>query len=252
MRPDHTENAASRKLVRANRQLTKRNQALTEQHALQDRRLRTSAHDLRNMLSAVRGYADLLEIHLDRGLSPVGQLGVIRNIRQAAHHMLALVEDLQTESSEICRHPTDLIALARNSVEQLQGLAHRAGIQLEFWPEEDLQPVALDAHKLHQMLDNLLGNALKFSPPGSLVSLSIRCVGDQVVVEVRDNGPGMAGARLPASGAPFPVGRGRGGLGLHIVKRIVEAHRGTIEVLSEPGQGSLFRIALPVKASDEP
>ncbi len=106
------------------------------------------------------------------------------------------------------------------------------------------------------MLDNLLSNAIKFSPPGGVIALSLRAEGGELMIDVTDQGPGIAAVDQPHVFEPFYQGRVESlgpvkgsGLGLSIVKEYVMAHGGSAEIIAEPGaSGSHFRVKLPLKA----
>jgi two-component system sensor histidine kinase GlrK len=113
-----------------------------------------------------------------------------------------------------------------------------------------------DAAKIRVVLDNLLSNAIKFSPPGGVITMSLRTEGGELVVDVTDQGPGIAPADRPHVFEPFYQGRVESlgpvkgsGLGLSIVREYVMAHGGSAEIIAKPGaSGSHFRVKLPLKA----
>ena len=105
------------------------------------------------------------------------------------------------------------------------------------------------------MLNNLIGNAMKFSPPGSRVLVSATSAADTITISVADQGPGIPASDLPNLFKPFTratalgtAGEKSTGLGLAIVRKIVEAHGGRIWVKSEPGKGATFFVSLPITA----
>jgi signal transduction histidine kinase len=116
-----------------------------------------------------------------------------------------------------------------------------------------------DEARLEQVVANLLSNAVKYSPDGGLVEVIVRRDGSQAVLDVIDRGMGVPEAErdrlfAPFSRAPSAVDTGieGTGLGLYISRRIVEAHRGSIKLHATPGGGTTFRVALPVRRTDEP
>src|SRR5439155_4216322 len=115
----------------------------------------------------------------------------------------------------------------------------------------DPVPVVADVHRVRQVVDNLLTNAVKYAP-GSAGRVEARSEGETVSLIVADQGPGMSTEHAARAFEPFyqgsaPVNRGAGGvgLGLHIARRIVEAHGGSIRIDSRPGQGTTIRLVLP-------
>jgi signal transduction histidine kinase len=162
-----------------------------------------------------------------------------------------LLEVAKVEAGELeldlQRH--ELRALVETTVRMFESASpeHRLETDLPAQPLE----LCCDALRIEQVLNNLVGNAIKYSPQGGPVRIAARAERDQVVLEVVDRGIGIAPETLPSLFEPFRRGEHRGdgipgaGLGLFVVRRIVDAHRGTIEVQSTPGQGSLFRVRLP-------
>ncbi len=117
--------------------------------------------------------------------------------------------------------------------------------------------VSLDAGRIEQVLNNLIGNAMKFAAPGSRVLVSALSAADAVVFSIADEGPGIPPGDLPNLFKPFARATARGtagekstGLGLAIVRKIVEAHGGRIWVESEPGHGATFFVSLPTTSPD--
>jgi signal transduction histidine kinase len=132
-------------------------------------------------------------------------------------------------------------------------LAGKKGIRLEFTPECGLPLLRFDRGKVEQILNNLISNALKFSPPGAAVTLQASRVNGSIVVSVRDQGQGIPAEELDKLFKPFGKtstrstdGERSTGLGLAICRKIVEGHGGRIWAASEVGKGSVFSFSLPV------
>ena len=121
-------------------------------------------------------------------------------------------------------------------------------------PREPL-PVDADPIRLEQVIGNLVSNAIKFSPSGGTIVVRARRSGDRAVLEVIDHGIGIAADVLPELFAPFrrraPDIAPGAGIGLSVVRRIIVAHGGTIEIESAPHLGSTFRVSLPLVPADE-
>ena len=168
-----------------------------------------------------------------------------------------LIEDLFTLARaavgrlELRSEPTDAGAVVRRLVETTAPLAwgqRRVEVLAEVAP--DLPPARADAHRLEQIVSNLLGNAVRHMPPGGLVAAAVAAEPDAVRVEVRDTGEGIAPEDLPRVFERFyrgrnGAGRGGAGLGLALTKELAEAMGGTVEASSAPGEGSRFTVRLP-------
>jgi PAS domain S-box-containing protein len=213
------------------------------------------SHELRTPLTSILGYAALLR----EDTAGVGAAADhIEVIERNAGRQLRLVEDLlniariQAGEFEVQRLPLDLAEVVRHGVEAMRPVAREAGLSLEL---ECAGPARVlgDADRLDQVLANLLSNAIKFTPRGGRVAVRLDSTEEEAVLAVSDTGPGIKPQdrthlferlfrgdevkRLQVSGA---------GLGLAITRSIVEAHDGTIEARSEPGEGAAFEITLPL------
>jgi signal transduction histidine kinase/DNA-binding NarL/FixJ family response regulator len=214
-----------------------------------DELLAIVSHDLRNPLGVVELALGMIQrdaASLTAAL-PRAQRGVAR--------MQRLIEDLlevariEAGTLSIQLRPTDLSALLVDLYEQHRGLAANKGIRLvrEFAPR--LGVVEIDADRISQAISNLLGNAIKFTPAEGAIYMSANVVDTSITISISDTGPGIAKQHVAHIFDRFwqPPDRRRDGvgLGLFIVKGIVDANGGTIDVESEEGRGATFRIALP-------
>lgn len=212
-----------------------------------------AGHELRTPLTSIRGYAELIE----QGAAS-DPTDAVRRIQDEAARMGGLVEDLQLlarldEHRPLRQDDVDLPALAADSVEGARVADPHRPISLEV----DGEPgrVSGDEGRLRQVLDNLLSNALRYSPPGSPVSVRVGTAGGEhqaLRVEVSDQGSGLTSDeadrvfdRLYRTDDARSRVDGGGGLGLAIVQSIVEAHGGDAYVRSEVGAGSTFGFTLP-------
>jgi signal transduction histidine kinase len=153
--------------------------------------------------------------------------------------------------------PWDLAGLAREAVTALNTLALKKDLQLKLVVKQDPGPLLLDGNRIYQVFTNLISNALKFTPPGGEVTVSVAIAEgamDEVQVGVADNGIGISKEDQKRIFDRFyqletlPSGKGEGfGLGLSIARHIVKAHDGKIWVESEPQQGSTFFFTLPIR-----
>ena len=222
--------------------------------AVQDRdqMLAVVSHDLRNPLGTVSAAAELL---LDIELPEEKKTEQLQIIRRASIRMNRLIEDLLDVSRieagglTVEPRPTELEPLIDEAVELHALRAQEQGIELVADLAPGLPRVLCDHDRLLQVIFNLLGNAFKHTPRGGMVTLSAHPSGGQVVVSVRDTGEGIEPANLERIFDRFWQARNHGrsgaGLGLTIVKGIVEAHGGRIWVESELGRGSAFHFTVP-------
>jgi signal transduction histidine kinase len=151
--------------------------------------------------------------------------------------------------------PAPVEGLIINAVSEYKGRAGKASQELYYSIEENLPPVSVDVWRVHQVMENLIGNALKFTPEGGTIEVTARKASDPEMVEisVRDNGPGIPEREQKKLFTMFyqietDSTRSAGGLGLGLVisKGIVEGHGGRIWVESDAGEGSSFKFTLPV------
>jgi PAS domain S-box-containing protein len=223
--------------------------------AARDDMLAIVAHDLRNPLNTIHMSSSwALEMDAEQPIGPTRRQFEI--IQRSADHMNRLIQDLldatrlqsgQLALELVTTRPQTIVAEA---MEILQPLAVHAGITLDAEIDEALGALAVDKMRVLQVLSNLVGNALKFTPRGGRVRLSVEVRDDVARFCVNDTGPGIAADQLPHIFGRFWQARStdrRGlGLGLAIAKGIVEAHHGTIWVESELGAGSSFVFTVPV------
>lgn len=225
---------------------------LEEANALKNALFATLSHEFRTPLTSIFGYLHLLE----RGLEPnAGQALALRALRRNASHLFALAENLleygRSESGESLLDPAqlDLAQLVADLDAMFQPLAAEKGLALLVEAGAAPPPQAwFDQVKLRQVAINLLSNALRYTPRG-YVKARLEWREQALWLEVADSGLGIDQASRARIFRPFNRGAqhgGRGaGLGLSIVKRLVERMDGRLELESTPGQGSTFRVCLP-------
>jgi len=218
----------------------------------------TVAHELRAPLAAIQGLLDLI-LQGYAARSEVSSEEIVRMARDSAAGLIGLVNDLLYLS-----HVKDVGALLQSEDVKLQdilrevidlsrGQATLKNISLELSIVEPIPVVRGYRDYFRRVVVNLVDNAIKYTGPGGRVAVSLRREGDQLVCTVEDNGIGIASADLTRIFDEFyraenakQTQRTGTGLGLPIVKRILELHGGRIEVWSEPGKGSRFTFKLPV------
>jgi signal transduction histidine kinase len=212
------------------------------------------SHDLRDPLQTITtAAATLLFEPLDDDKAES-----VRRISLASTQMRRLVQDLldlsriEAGQLSIRQERISLMALVKEACTLFQPQAAAKGVRLECRVTEDLTPVAGDRHRVLQVLQNLVSNALKFVPAGGAITVSVEWQDDVVRVNVADTGAGIADDDLTKVFDRFwRADRRDGGgvgLGLAVAKGIVEAHGGTIGARSQLGTGSVFYFTLPVYA----
>ncbi|HYG62199.1 MAG TPA: HAMP domain-containing sensor histidine kinase, partial [Thermoanaerobaculia bacterium] len=248
-------------LATMQREVAKKNVELARLNDQKNQFLGMAAHDLRNPLEVILTYSEFL---LDEGAClPPEQRELVRTIHGSSAFMLALVNDLLDISKieagrlELDLSRVDLGELTARNVALNQVLAAKKGTEIVFRQEGELPRMLLDTAKIEQVLNNLIGNAVKFSPPGSTVEVRLAHEGDGgAVLSIADQGEGLPiheADQMEKLFRPFERTRVRStggekstGLGLAIVKRIVTGHQGEIRVESEAGKGTTFHVLLPV------
>jgi two-component system phosphate regulon sensor histidine kinase PhoR len=232
----------------------------SEAHAAEKMRVdfvANASHELRTPLTAVIGYAESLQ---DEDLEPELAARFITTIRTEAERMYRIIEDLMSLSRiEADRFvppndEVDLSAILRSAIQNVRGQAQKCGCTLHLELQDDLPPLPGDFAQIAQVVDNLLGNAVRYgcSSADCAIRLSAATEGGFIRLEVSDTGPGIPRHHLPfltrrfyrVDAARSREGGGTG-LGLAIVKHIVERHHGTLSIESEPEKGTTVTVRLP-------
>ena len=258
--------SVNRMLERIRRVESEREGALDrerEANRAKDEFLATLSHELRTPLSAILGWTQLLRRKMvppeevDRGLE---------RIERNAHAQNRLISDLLDVSRilsgklSLHRQSIDLAPITRTLVESMLPLAQARQIRLHAEIDHARLPAFIDADRISQVVTNLLSNALKFTPPGGSVTVTLRPVGEMQELSVADTGAGISPDFLPRVFEPFRQAdathtRAYGGLGLGlaIVKRLTEMHGGDVRVESGGvGAGSTFTVRLPAADGLQP
>lgn len=256
-------------LVRVEHQLTLRRMKLELQQAQADAlkalaqekelsRLKSEfvsmiSHDFRTPLTSIRGFADLLR-YGEQALTPELQTRYFDKIESAVEHLLHLLNEVlligSIEAQSVKCQPiaTNLEKFCQELIESLQPSAsNQHPIQIR--SEGDCTQVKIDQTLLHQILSNLLANAMKYSLQGQPIQLRLHCQNDRVTLQVQDQGIGIPTDGLPHVFDAFyrcsNVDRIKGtGLGLAVVKKCVDIHQGTIQIESQEGVGTTFTVIL--------
>jgi signal transduction histidine kinase len=228
---------------------------LREVDRLKNEFIQGVSHELRAPLALIRGYAELLDSGELGELSPL-QKGPVEVITRRAQMMGALVEDiamlLTARARVLIREPLSVDELVRASVEDFHLAAEQAGLTLSAEIASGLPVVDGALVYLRRLLDNLIGNAVKFTSSGGSITARVYQEGEWIVLQVVDTGIGISPEDQERIFERFYQSDGSGGqhrgfgLGLTLVKEIVAAHNGTVDVESVLGEGSTFTVKLPV------
>lgn len=244
-------------LANLQREMFKKNLELEKLNQQKNRILGMAAHDLRSPLGVILGYSEFLEAEA-WGVLSREQRQFIAVIRKTSEFMLEMVTDMLDVTAiesgllQLNREPTDVAQLVARSVALNGVIASRKKISVALDSVHVPGLVLLDAGKIEQVLNNLIGNAVKFSHGGSHVQVRVTCSDRSVTVAVQDDGQGIPASDLPKLFKPFgrtsvksTGGEKSTGLGLAIVRKIVEGHGGSVWLETEVGKGSTFSFTLP-------
>jgi len=231
---------------------------LAELNQLKNKFLGIAAHDLRNPLTSIRGFSEIL---LSEEAGPVSaeQKEFLEIINKTSDEMLHLVNDLldvsviESGKLDLTMRFGSLKKILADRIRLLHAIAEKKNITVEA-NYGDVPDVRFDASRISQVGDNLIGNAIKFSPNGSRVYVSLQQKERRLQISVRDEGPGLSSEDLQKLFGTFqklsarPTGGEKStGLGLAIVKKIIDAHQGEVWAESTPGRGATFSFNLPAE-----
>lgn len=206
-------------------------------------------HELRTPLTVIRGN---LEGMLD-GVYPADETN-LRALLEETNLLSRLIDDLRTlalaESGalQLKKETTDLLPFLHDVASFYQSQADAAGVRIVIQAAGDFPMLDIDPVRMRQVLNNLLSNSLRYSPPGSQVSLTATLDRQTITISVQDEGPGIAEEDLPHVFERFYKSTDSGGmgLGLAIAKHLVEAHGGQIAAENAPQRGTIMRVSLPL------
>ncbi|MEA1964012.1 MAG: ATP-binding protein [Candidatus Aerophobetes bacterium] len=221
--------------------------------------LSTAAHELRTPLTSVLGFSEIL---LKRKLGKERQNRFLKIINEEATGLANLISELldvsRIESKrgfEIKKAPFELRKVILKNVDLFKSRTDKHNFQVNI--PSNLPSIEADKHKIDQVIENLVSNAVKFSPQGGKITVSVEEVDEKVKVSIADNGIGIPEKDVPhifkrfyRVDNAFTQRTGGTGLGLSIAKYIVESHGGKIWAESEVGKGSTFSFTLPIKSAN--
>jgi PAS domain S-box-containing protein len=242
--------------------LVEQNHRLREITQMKDDMVATVSHELRTPLTSIRGFVELL---LDEAAARFDgeHVRMLRTIERNSLQLLRVAEDLLTDPGgghglRVDFVDTDLATIAGDATEAMHAEAARRRINLTLLRDGPVY-VHGDPSRLHQLLDNLLSNATKFTGEGGRVCVRVGTMGQFACLEILDDGPGVPEEeradvferfyRLASSTNEGIPGTG---LGLAIAKAVVEAHDGTVEIVDTPGWSTTFRVMVPLATRSQP
>ena len=252
--------ARTQELTNANRRLAAQWARLRQANAFKSEILGTVAHDLKNPLGVILGRTEILQ-------EMIGAAGALNEnvkvqiayIRDAANRLTEMVDDLVSDAMAdalditIRREPVDISVLVQEVAEANRPLAARKEQTISIAAPPN-HAATCDADRIREAIDNLVSNAIKYSPIGGAIDLLVAQEDGGIIVQVSDQGAGLSPedisrlfGRFQRLSAKPTAGETSTGLGLSIVKRIVDLHGGRVEVDSAgPGKGAMFKMILPV------
>ena len=247
--------------IRVERALRERNEALETTDRLKSEFLANISYELRTPLNAIVGFAEILENKFFGELNE-RQLEYSRAIVESSQRLLALINDiLDLATIEAGYLRLDLVPVELATVlEAIHTLGHERarsrGIELTIDCGSDVEKIMADERRLKQALYNLLSNALKFTPEGGKIVIGAHSAGDEMLITVTDTGIGIPLDQQTQVFDKFERGIGQGrqagaGLGLSLVKSLIELHDGWVELDSAPNSGTKVTCHLPLRQVGE-
>ena len=243
-------------LKKLNKELVRINDALREASEMKSQLLSIASHDMKNPLTAIREFANIIKEELDPESHLIELLDLVYD---STNQMLRLITQLLDSAAlesgklELDLKPVSLGELAQTVVRRNERQAEKKGqrIVCTLASKHGLL-VKADAERILEAMDNLISNAIKYSPHGKNIHVMVSRVDGEAHFSVRDEGPGLTDedkrklfGKFQKLSAQPTGGESSTGLGLSIVKQVVEMHEGRVWAESKPGQGSIFTLALP-------
>ena len=235
--------------------LRERNRALEEADAVMTRFLANMSYEFRTPLTSIAGFAEMLASGLGGELPEQAQdyaAAIMESVQRLTDQVENVLDLSQSEAGlmPLAKEPVDLMQLATQMVQKRQQMISNAGLVLDLNGDSGLE-IEADPRQLRRALSQLIDNAIGYTQRGGKVLIDLRREGSMVRIVISDNGPGMAQDELErALDGLRPAADGDGlerrqGLGIPLARQLVEAHGGTLEILSREGQGTTAAIRLP-------
>ncbi len=244
-------------LLKLNEEIRRANQALQEANNLKDRFLSMAAHDLRSPIGNISVMASMM---LQSECDLAERNDFLNSMVHEADQMLLMLQDLLSASTarsgklELKPVLQDPLGILRQAFDRFVLIARKKAVKLVWEVAPQLPSAELDGQRMVEVLSNLISNGIKFCSPGQSVILGADAMNSHLEIFVRDTGPGIAQQELPHLFEPFTklsnrptAGEPSTGLGLSIVKQIVELHGGHVSVDTAIGQGTAFKVYLPLQ-----
>ena len=241
------------------RKLHKQNAELNKLKKLKEQYLSIAAHDLRNPLGNIINFAELVNEKIKEGHTEQNQK-FLDTIKQQANFGIELLNELlqisrlDSGNIRLKMNPGELNKIIEVAVYVNKINAKNKNIEIHFEKDPSIPKISFDYNAISQVLNNLISNAIKYSQSGTQILVKSQKEDNQVRVNVKDQGIGIPEKDRPALFEPFSTAstqptsnESSTGLGLSIAKKIIEAHEGSIDFTSRPGQGSDFYFVLPLK-----
>jgi signal transduction histidine kinase len=207
------------------------------------------AHDMKTPLVAIGGFSRMVQKRFDRKDPEYEKLEIViretRRLEEMMKDMLDFARPL-----ELHRCWEDLNEMVKESVSSVEEVARKRGISIECLLSEDLPLIPLDSMRMQRALINLMVNAVQASPAGGVVTVRMHRKGSRVMIDIIDSGCGIPPDKREAVFRPFFTTKKEGtGLGLCIVKKVIEAHQGEVRIIENPECGITFRVAFDVNGN---
>ena len=248
----------TRALMQANRRLSAQWLRLQRANGFKNEILGTVAHDLKNPLGVILGRTEMLKELISTGASASGVVAQVDHIRDATKRLTTMVDHLISDAMAdafditIRREPVDVAALVKEVAEANQPLAVNKQQTIGVTAPANIVTMC-DTDRIREAIDNLISNAIKYSPIGGRIGVAVTHEANDTIVRISDEGAGLSPedlgrlfGRFQRLSAKPTAGESSTGLGLSIVKRIIDMHGGEVTAESDgPGKGSTFTITLP-------
>ncbi|MGY3237274.1 MULTISPECIES: ATP-binding response regulator [unclassified Bradyrhizobium] len=248
----------TRALMQANRRLSAQWLRLQRANGFKNEILGTVAHDLKNPLGVILGRTEMLKELISTGASSSGVVAQVDHIRDATKRLTTMVDHLISDAMAdafditIRREPVDVAALVKEVAEANQPLAVNKQQTISVTAPANIVTMC-DTDRIREAIDNLISNAIKYSPISGKIGVVVSHEGSDTIIRVNDEGAGLSPedlgrlfGRFQRLSAKPTAGESSTGLGLSIVKRIIDMHGGEVTAESDgPGKGSTFTITLP-------
>lgn len=246
------------KVAQRTRELHEKNEALIKLNQEKNEFLGIAAHDLKNPLSVIKGLSEEVTEYFDE-MSKEEIIDFMLKIQKSAHQMMELISNLldvnaiESGRTDLSLEIIDILSVVHSLIAHYAQKAKTKGIVIELFSEEKADyRILAGRNPTHQILDNLISNAIKYSPMGKSIYLRLSTQDNMICCEIRDEGPGLSAEdqkklfRKFTRLTPRPTaGEHSTGLGLFIVKKLVDAMHGKIGCHSELGKGTAFIVELP-------